>query len=262
MTDDEARRRAVELIQAGGELGAAGAATGAGFLVGGPVGAAGGAFVGALVKIGADFGARRLSEQQRVRVGTALAAADTRAWHRIMDGDRLRTDGFFEASAEGVSRAEEVGDAVLLAAANESEQRKVSYMGNLLANIAFESTVDAASAHDLITEAQELSYAQLVMVSIVAGEKVSTLPSSGGGTVSTLSALTARRQLEDLGYARRELIGVKGPEHGLPTNLSVPNAQQLSPRGRVLYTLMELGRIPPTDVDETLELLRLSYREE
>lgn len=235
-----------------------GAATGAGIglLVGGPPGAVGGAVVGSLIKVGADFSQRQLSTRQRNRAGTALGAAADRVWHRLMAGERIREDDFFTGRSDGVSSADEVAEAVLIAVRDESEQRKVPYLGYLMANIAFEPAVGSRSAHALIAEAEALSYTQLVLLAGIARIDEFPLPQEWdrleGGS---LEAVTVLSQFEDLGYARRELIGAKPPEQAGSSNIGIPAHQVLLHRGEVLHSLMELARIPCEDVRSVADLL-------
>jgi hypothetical protein len=129
-----------------------------------------------------------------------------------------------------------------------------------LANIGFESAVDPRTAHDLIEEAEALSYTQLALLSAVDRMDTFPLPTGDGeGVVGTLEAVTVRSQFDDLGYARRELIGVGRPERGLPTNIGIPSDQRFRNRGRVLVSLMELNRVPDEDVEAVVDLLWKSF---
>jgi hypothetical protein len=178
-----------------------------------------------------------------------------------MDGDEIRKDDFFVTRPDGGALADEVGEAVLIAVREEAEQRKVPYMGYLLANIAFEPGVDAASAHNLVAEAEALSFTQLSLLAAVARQDKFSLPGRReGGVTASLEVLTLLSQFEDLGYARRELIGVVSPKRGLPENISVPKDQVLQYRGKVLYSLMELARIPDEDVRKVVDVLWAGFR--
>jgi len=55
---------------------------------------------------------------------------------------------------------------VLLAARDAGEQRKVPILGRFLANVAFDSGVSAADAHQLVGLIGRLTYRQLVMLSV------------------------------------------------------------------------------------------------
>lgn len=254
MEDDT--RVAVELIQAGGEITGGAAGAGIGLLVAGPPGAVGGALVGSLIRVGADFAHRHLSARQRRRAGTVLGAAADRVQDRLTAGDQIRDDGFFTERSDRESPADEVMEAVLIAVRDEPEQRKVPYMGYLIANIAFDPTVDERTGHDLVVEAGALSYTQLVLLAAVARADEFPLPRELGRSARrSLEAVTVLSQFADLGYASRELIGVEAPEQGLPTNVSVPADQILKYRGVVLSSLMELSRMPDEDIDAVVRVL-------
>lgn len=55
-------------------------------------------------------------------------------------------------------------EGVLLAAQRSYEERKVEFFGYLMANVCFENEVDAYLANWTIRTAQELTWAQLVML--------------------------------------------------------------------------------------------------
>ena len=153
---------------AGGGLGAA-----LGFLAGDPFaaaisGAVGAAAAGTLKNIGQEFSKRQLSAQEDIRVGKALAIAAFEILHRKEKGEHPRDDGFFEKKPTGRSDAEEITEAIMLKCQREPQEKKIPYIGYLLAGIAFDSNISAEMGHQLIKAAEELTYRQLCILKLVA----------------------------------------------------------------------------------------------
>jgi hypothetical protein len=66
------------------------------------------------------------------------------------------------------SGGEQIGEAVLIAAQLEPQEKKLIYHANVLANLAFTTSVDRAQAYMLIRLAGKLSYRQVCMIAIFA----------------------------------------------------------------------------------------------
>lgn len=97
-----------------------------------------------IASAGADIARRMLSPRQEVRVGAVFVQAAGALEAGRVSGKQVRDDGFFGGEeSDGYAFAE----GVMLAAKDAFEERKVRYMGNLLANVALDSTIDAATAN-------------------------------------------------------------------------------------------------------------------
>lgn len=259
--DDEPPDRRARFDQLLGEV-LAGA--GGGLATADPVGAAVGAGAPLAMRAFAwaarEFRERVLGHREARRVLTTLELAAARVEANLAEGRALREDGFFDPSDGGRSSAEEVVEGVLLAAQREHQEKKIPYYANLAANLAFEAAVDAVTADHLLRTAEELSYTQLGLLALVAKKGEHALPPDNrhAGRVPWRVA-TVRRELDDLGYARRELVGAvsNAPPGGRATNMGFPADLALSPTGEALHDLMRLG-----DVDDAeLEVLAASLRE-
>jgi hypothetical protein len=161
-----------KLINCGAEI-AGGAIGGAlGFLAGGPAGAtalgAGGSLAAmALKHIGQEASERLLGPREKVRVGGVLAITASTINNRIEKGEKIRSDGFFEEKTKsGRSNAEEVAESVLLKSQREPEEKKIPYMGYLLANVAFATDISAEMAHQLSKASEQLTYRQLCILKL------------------------------------------------------------------------------------------------
>ena len=165
------------LINKGAELagGAAGPAVGAviGSFVAGPagtvIGGAGGAAATMAVKaIGHEVSARVLYPREEARVGGVFTLAAAEIVERCRDGESVRDDGFFDAGGGGRSDAEEVWESTLLKSQREAEEKKLPYMAHLLANLAFNTEISAAMAHQMTKAAESMTYRQLCILQLSA----------------------------------------------------------------------------------------------
>lgn len=163
---------AEELIHSGSEL--TGAATGAaiGLFGGTPATVIGGAAAGAaltrvLKKVGSDIKQRLIGPREEIRAGAAFTYAITGISEGISSGLVLREDEFFTKNNNGERiPAEEILEGVLLKARDAYEEKKVKLLGTLYASIAFTPAISPSYANQLINLAGQLTYRQLVALSI------------------------------------------------------------------------------------------------
>jgi hypothetical protein len=166
VAEKEAKLR--RLVAAGSQITGSTAGSAIGFLIGGPGGAALGGAAGAVLSTAiAEFSNRVLSDREQVRVGATAFYAIERIRARLGSGYELRQDGFFGATCQGRSDAEEVFEGVLLKAKNEHEEKKTQILGNIFANIAFMPGFSAAQANHLLRIAEALTYRQMCILALV-----------------------------------------------------------------------------------------------
>ena len=179
---DDARDadRLADFIRLGSEMGGGATGAGVGFVLGGPVGALLGGSLGppiaAALRTAADFAHRQLSGREQVRVVTVVAAAAASIDAGREAGRTFRTDGFFDTTPGDRAAAEEVAEAVLRAAQDEPEERKLPYLARLLSEIAFRPNVDRATASMLVRIGHELTYRQLLLLSLYARKDLFPFP--------------------------------------------------------------------------------------
>lgn len=94
----------------------------------------------------------------------AFAYAVAEINRRLDEGDILRNDDFFNEKQAWRSDAEEVAESVLLKAQREPEEKKIEFMGYLLASIAFNTEIGVQMAHQLVKIGQQLTYRQLCIL--------------------------------------------------------------------------------------------------
>lgn len=161
------------LLESGAEVGGATVGTALGFLVGGPpgafVGAASGAAAAGALKRGAlEVKRRWLTSRESSRIGGLVGLAAEEIQRRLLAGETLREDGFFDGGDD--SDAAEIVEQTLLAAKDETEAKKLVVLGRLLAGIAFDPTVSREQAHILLKAAESMSYRQLLLLVLFASE--------------------------------------------------------------------------------------------
>lgn len=113
-----------------------------------------------------DLIQRRLSRQQKARIGTTLYFAAQTIKQNLQAGKTIRQDSFFDRQLDDRSTAEEIIDAVVNAAQQEHSHKKLQLYGRLLANISFRTDIDRGLANQLIGYGQYLSYRQLCLLGL------------------------------------------------------------------------------------------------
>lgn len=261
------------LVEAGAEVtgqalaGAAGAV--AGYSLSGPSGAAAGAAIGGasgpitvrmledMAHSALDFTYRMLGRREKVRVGAVVVYCYEKFQENLNEGRQPRQDGFFDDAPNGRSADKEVFEAVMLAAQREPEEKKLRFMGNLVANIAFEPQYDRAHANYLVRVAEDMSYRQLCLLSLF-GRKgqldtAFSQASNQGETTARIELIGLMAEIHNL-CERQMLTDPSG--NTLVFHVSTITPLELVPAnvGASLYRLMELDTI---DRQELAPLTRL-----
>lgn len=262
MTDDgEMNDESIrELIDRGAEI-AGGAVSGAfGFLAGGPIGAAvlgagGAAAAMALKHIGQEVCERFLGPREKVRIGGVLAIAANEIKQRVENGESLRFDDFFKGNASGRSDAEEVAESVLLKCQREPEEKKIPYMGHLLASIAFDAQVSAQMAHQIVKAAEALTYRQLCILKLAVVKELFELRDGDYRGHGSFSRELYQILYECLDLYHRGFINFGGEVAFGPTDV-VPGKMTVQGLGADIFNLMGLARIPNEDLIPIVEQLK------
>lgn len=234
------------------ELGSssAGAALGATIatMVVGPLGTVGGAVVGTVLEkglqwIGDEIKGRVLSQKEASRIGAVYTYAIQKVNSNINTGQQIRTDDFFKTADSERPANEEVLEGILLAAQKEYEEKKLKYLGNLYANLAFTETVDSRMANMLIKTASELTYRQYAILCVVnmLQDPAHNAKSRGKPyeSLSGIKVVTIATEIFDL--YRRTLL--HSPEALLDAAAINPSKLTLVGYGSLMFELMELGDI-------------------
>lgn len=190
-----------------------------------------------------DINKKQLSYREKVRTASCAIYTMNRISARIANGDKLREDGFFEREMNS-SRApsEEVFEGTLIAAKNEHEEKKVKFLGNLIANIAFEPSINRSKANFLVKIMERLDYNQLCIIAMF--HKKGIIQLNWGFSFSHYDELMTLNYLE---ASMEELDGLKilgGTKGGGRTWLSAA----LKKLGKDIYNLANLVEIESDDV--------------
>lgn len=129
-----------------------------------------------------------------------IHAANKIESHR-RNGKSLREDGFFDGNISERSAADEIAEGVILAAQREHEEKKLMYLGNLLANIAYSPGISRAHGDELIKIGRNLSYRQLCLLSIFGQNDKFDLPQTTYRDNTTLPVPFARNLRNGKGRA-------------------------------------------------------------
>jgi hypothetical protein len=259
------------LVEAGSSIGGPATGAGIGFLLGGPTGAAAGAGASyliqqAIIKIGNDVGKRFLSEREKMRIGGVTLYAWKKVQKKRASGENLRDDdGFFEQPQTYTAcveipiierpPAEETFEGVLLAVQREHEEKKLPFIGNLMANICFDRSIDKAQINLLIKLSEIISYRQLCILSIFAQHELFDLKKESYRGITTLGEkrISLLQEIADL-YAQgllncsgEALLGLSGVN---------PSKMRIQGTGAMLYKLMELWNIDKDDLEPIINLLQ------
>ena len=259
---EEARKSdALRTVINGGVEIAGGAVGGAlGFLAAGPLGAAafgagGAAAAIALKHIGEEASERLLSAREKVRIGGVLAIAAAEINQRIKNGEKVRSDSFFEEKSSGRSDAEEVAESVLLKSQREPEEEKIPYMGHLLSSVAFDDQISAEMAHQITKAAEQLTYRQLCILKVAVVKEAFGLRNEDYRGHGSFSKEIYQVLYECLDLYNRGFINFGGEVAFGPTDVA-PGKMTVQGLGANLFNLMKLATIP----DEALVPIVMQLR--
>lgn len=244
-----------KIINNAADLGAdvIGEATGAvvGAVVGGVPGAAAGAVAGNVVgrvmkSIGEEIKARLLSKKEAERIETVLDKAKQKVENNLNAGKQIRTDGFFDEGIDQRSAAEEILEGTLVNAQKEYEEKKLPYMANLYANLAFDSEIGRAEANQLLKIASEITFRQLEILNVIGKFQLSANKVSDPrrkesyNSVSGVKNVSIASEIYDL-YLRSLVFSQGAILDAAGIN---PSKLTLSGYGAFLFNLMELANMP------------------
>jgi hypothetical protein len=177
-------------------------------------------------------------------------------------GTSIRDDGFFDPKDDLRSDGEEAIEAVMKVAQVSYEERKLPHLGSLLALVAVDAGYDRGSANWMIRTAEELSWTQYVLLSLIPapGTDKESLPVGAILTdVPHWNTWTVQRELADLGYGKRELVRW-GQGHTERASIPFPSVEMsemtLRHGGLLLHNALALADIDGFERTRVLDLLR------
>ena len=191
---------------------------------------------------------RGLRPREEARVLTAIDVAKQEIQRRLESGEEPRKDW-------PVSDTEEVVESVLLKVQREPEEKKVRYIGYLWAGFPF-AKISVPMAHQLVKDAEQLTYRQLCILKLCAVKDNYEL-SDKNYREFELESFS-----EDLYEVLNECADLHNREYihsGLDTSTMemnvlsrlrsiVPSDMAFHRKGDYLYNLMKLSQIPDEDI--------------
>ena len=229
----------------------AGAGAALGFYLNDPtgiIGSVGGVLVAkALRSVGQEISNRYLSNREKIRAGCVLLIAASEIQKKIKNGENIRQDGFFDSNQSGRSDAEEVAESVILKCQREPQEKKIQFMGYLLANFAFRDDISPHMAHQIVNNVEGLTYRQLCLLRIAACVDVRKLRDSDYREQKLFPNGPYDILYECFDLYHKELINLGG-EHTLGLTGIWPAKMRLQGLGRMIHDLMHLERIPNDDL--------------
>lgn len=117
-----------------------------------------------LERVGNEIIDRRLAPRQEFRAGKVFVVAHQKLNDLIECGHSIRQDNFFGKEGDDRTDADEITEAVFRAAMNSVQENKLEFIGNMIANIAIDSDIDATAAYLLITNSESISYRSFCII--------------------------------------------------------------------------------------------------
>ena len=161
----------------------------------------------------------------------------------------------------------------MLKSQREPEEKKIPYMGHLLASVAFDPQVSAPMAHQLVKAAERLTYRQLCLLKLAVVKQAFELLDRDHPSLNQMKQAfgafrdgdyrgqgTFTRELyqvlyEGLDLYLRGFINFGGTVAFGPTDI-VPGKMTIQGLGGDLFNLMKLGAIPNEDLLPIVQQLR------
>lgn len=226
----------------------------------GPEGAITGAIVGpAIEETAKQLLAKLYGRRSRDRIDTALKHATLAIQVNKVAGLPIRTDSFWESRGGLPPAAQEVFEAVLIAAQQEPEERKIPYMGNLFASIACHPEIPPSAAHWLIRTAESLSWTQFQLLAVVG--RIDQLEVEGmkvGQANQNWDSHALHKGLSDLGVGGGYLVhaGYEPTPNGIQVPSSKLAQHKLQNLGFLLHMALRLEQVPLKDLEDIVNRMR------
>ncbi|MDF1667314.1 MAG: hypothetical protein P1V97_36550 [Planctomycetota bacterium] len=198
-----------------------------------------------------DAISQMLSNKQKARVGTALFHALEVIHERLEVGDAPRDD----LSGES---AEELFDGSLIVSRDTYEKKKLKHLGFFIGNIPFEKDIAPSTAHNLLRQAEAMSYRQFCLMELLSGKHTTKIgrkmfPTrisgySGAGHNPHYDAF-----MEELDWILdRRLVGQR--KNASPRHMDqLLMHSVLSDSGELFYRLLGLNKIEEIDLEYFVE---------
>ena len=157
-----------------------------------------------------------------------------------------------------MEKIEEIVEGIMFSAQREHEEKKLKYYGNLVANIAFDKTISREQANQLINISKRLTYRQIKLINLFVINqqlpikilKKEDYTKGGVSGYTLISVLQDTLELYNIG-----LVGGNGSVI-LEMPYIVPADIRVHGMGAILYNLMELSKMPYTELQDLIDVLK------
>ena len=246
-----------EIIATGSEI--SGGVGGAiiGNIVAGPVGAIWGGASGPVLtrlfkSIGTEIKGRFLSRREEVRIGAAYTFALNKIHRNQELGLELRKDDFFGNAENDRPPSVEILEGIILSSQREFEELKLKYLGNLYANICYDSGISREHANQLIKTADSLTFRQFCILQLlneryIASEQLNfKIRALDKWQLDQMDIIAEVRELNQIGLVYIPLT-YDGGDNSSPIQLSKLN---ITKNGRFFCKVLSLDEIESEILDK------------
>jgi hypothetical protein len=213
------------------------------------------AVVRTLVRAGDEFAKRALSDWERARTAKVVLAAVHRFDENVRGGFAVREDDFFVATRTNRAPADELTEAVLLAAQREHEEAKLPFLGNFLAGVAFRDGMDRAQVNALVRLAAGLSHRQLCLMAVFSHTERLELRTTDYNDQARVPFAAVAVLQEVFELVRMSLVVQTNGDPITMRDLT-PGRMTVAGMGAMLVKVMGLGHLEPEVIDDLAALLR------
>lgn len=227
------------------------------------IGAAAGPIVAGVAH---DLANRIMSRKEEHRLGAVMIFA-MESMKQIQDsGGQIRNDGFWSSSNGFSSPGEEVVEAVLIAAQREPQERKLEYLGCLLAHIAYDDQISVETAVWMINTAERLTWTQYCLISMIGRKAQFDLGGiEVGQGIGSWKGWAVHEELKAMGPFGLSIMGApakKTPRMGLGLfNMDLADFE-LGNGGRLLYEFLGVGDIAADEIQGLIAALQEEPKED
>ena len=162
-----------------------------------------------------------------------------------VNGQKKRNDSFFEQGGM-YGKIDEIAEALLRAATDDSQAIKSFHYGRLLGNALYQNKYDESSLYQLLSIAKKLSYDELCLLAVLSKMPERNFEPLLKEDDKRAGLMVSMLNLKGLGLIKRV------PPYMVGTTL---DHLQISVMGKDLYELMDLNKLNQRDVDNMRSML-------
>ena len=253
-----------KFLETGADI-AGGVAGGAIGLIGGPTGAILGGGLGVVLTHGIkEIIKKQLSERESSRTAAAVAYIFTGIQEKLDSGIQIRQDSFFD-NINGRSSGEELFEGVLIKCKDQYQEKKIRFISKIFEKATFDSGISSEIANKILSMAESFTYRKLCIISFFAQKDILFNTEELMKEVySWYENAIFSFELEILKQDIFDLVNLGIIDQNnlimVTRNEVIPKDFKLTRIGQVLYDIMDLNKIPISDLNTIFE--ELKYKEE